>query len=62
MPGLLPPEQRKSAVLKVRFLESEFNILKAQAKLHKCENISEYVRKLVRNDIQRTKKALPDVY
>jgi len=35
--------------------------LKAQAKLHKCQNISEYFRKLVREDIQRTKKTLPDL-
>ena len=61
MPALLPPEKRKSVILKARFLESETPILKAQAKLHKCQNISEYFRKLVREDIQRTKKTLPDV-
>jgi hypothetical protein len=62
MPGLLPPEQRKSISVKVRFLESEITILKAQAKLHKCETLSEYFRKLVRTDIQKTKNTLPDVY
>jgi hypothetical protein len=60
MPALLPPEQRKSVILKARFLESEIKILKAQAKLHKCQNVSEYFRKLVRDDIQRTKNTLPD--
>jgi len=43
MPALLPPEQRKSVILKARFLESEIEILKAQAKLHKCQNISEAI-------------------
>ena len=62
MPGLLPPEKRKSLILKARFLESEMSILLKQAKLHKCQNISEYLRKLVRDDIQRTKNTLPDLY
>ena len=62
MPALLPPEERKSLIAQVRFLESEIKILKAQAKLHKCKNISEYLRKVVREDIQRTKKGLPNLY
>ena len=62
MPGLLPPEQRKSLIAQVRFLESEIKILKAQAKLHKCRNISEYLRKLVRDDVQRTKNGLPETF
>lgn len=62
MPGLLPPEQRKSLIAQVRFLESEIKILKAQAKLHKCRNISEYLRKLVRDDVQRTGKGLPETF
>jgi|LauGreSBDMM110SN_4_FD.fasta_scaffold23410_2 hypothetical protein len=61
MPALLPPEKRKSLVAQVRFLESEIKILKAQAKLHKCRNISEYLRKLVRDDLQRTRNSLPDL-
>jgi hypothetical protein len=61
MPALLPPEKRKSLVAQVRFLESEIKILKAQAKLHKCRNISEYLRKLVRDDVQRTRNILPDL-
>lgn len=62
MPALLPPEERKSIIAQVRFLESEIKILKAQAKLHKCKNISEYLRKVVRDDIQRTRKGLPNLY
>ena len=62
MPALLPPEKRKSLIAQVRFLESEIKILKAQAKLHKCKNISEYLRKVVRDDIQRTGKGLPNLY
>ena len=62
MPALLPPEERKSLIAQVRFLESEIKILKAQAKLHKCKNISEYLRKVVRDDIQRTGKGLPNLY
>ena len=62
MPALLPPEERKSLIAQVRFLESEIKILKAQAKLHKCKNISEYLRKVVRDDIQRTRKGLPNLY
>ena len=62
MPALLPPEERKSLVAQVRFLESEIKILKAQAKLHNCRNISEYLRKVVRDDVQRTRKGLPETF
>ena len=59
----LPDELRKDTAIKVRFLESEMNILLRQAKLHKCKTISEYIRKLVKQDRSKGKisKTLPDI-
>jgi hypothetical protein len=59
----LPDELRKDTAIKVRFLESEMGILLKQAKLHKCKTISEYIRKLVKEDISKGKRVntLPDI-
>ena len=59
----LPDELRKDTAIKVRFLESEMNILLKQAKLHDCKTVSQYIRKLVREDIIRSKKGakFPDI-
>ena len=59
----LPDELRKDPAMKVRFLESERSIILKQVKKHKCKTMSEYVRKLSREDIERTKpfKSLPDL-
>jgi hypothetical protein len=60
---LLPDELRKDIAIKVRFLESEMHLLHKQANIHQCKTISEYIRKLVREDISKTKKSktLPDI-
>lgn len=60
----LPAELRKDVAIKVRFLESEVTILLKQAKLHNCKTVSQYIRKLVREDIIRNKKGanFPEIW
>jgi Arc/MetJ-type ribon-helix-helix transcriptional regulator len=59
----LPDDLRKDPAMKVRFLESERSIILEQVKKHKCKTMSEYVRKLIKEDIARTKrsKSLPNL-
>lgn len=59
----LPDELRKDPAMKVRFLESERSIILKQVKKHQCKTMSEYVRKLIKEDIERSKtsKTLPDL-
>jgi len=48
----LPDEQRKDLAIKVRFLKSEMMIIANQAKKMDCKTISQYIRKLIANDIK----------
>jgi hypothetical protein len=48
----LPDEKRKDFMLRVRFDESELKYLINQAKKRKCKTISQYIRKLISDDIE----------
>jgi len=48
----LPDDQRKDLAIKVRFLESEMKYIINQAKKKNCKTISQYIRKLIAEDIQ----------
>lgn len=58
----LPDELRKDYGMKIRFLESERHIILKQVQKHKCKSMSDYIRKLIREDIAKAKvKSLPDI-
>jgi len=48
----LPDEQRKDVLLQVRFLESEMKMIFSQAKKRNCKTVSQYIRKLISEDIK----------
>ena len=48
----LPDEQRKDVLLQVRFLESDMKTIVNQAKKRNCKTISQYIRKLIAEDVK----------
>ena len=48
----LPDEQRKDLAIKVRFLESEMKDIINKAKKRNCKTISQYLRKLIAEDVK----------
>lgn len=50
----LPDEKRKDVVLLVRFTEREKILLFQKAKKRNCKTISEYIRKLISEDKNRS--------
>jgi hypothetical protein len=48
----LPDEQRKDLAIKVRFLKSEMKFIINQAEKKNCKTISQYIRKLIADDIK----------
>jgi len=48
----LPDEERKEMMLRVRILRKEVMIIANQAKKRNCKTISQYIRKLIANDIK----------
>jgi len=59
----LPDELRKEYRVVVRLLKSEENIVLKRAEKHNAKSISEYIRKLIREDISKGKRGamLPDI-
>ena len=53
----LPDEQRKDLAIKVRFLESEMKTIINQAKKRNCKTISQYIRKLIAEDVKNDRFA-----
>ena len=47
----LPDEQRKDTIVRVRFLESETKTIVNMAKYRNCKTISQYIRMLIKDDI-----------
>ena len=48
----LPDEQRKDFLLQVRFLESDMKTIVNQANKRNCKTISQYIRKLIAEDLK----------
>jgi len=48
----LPDDQRKDLAIKVRFLKSEMKYIIYQAEKRNCKTISQYIRKLISDDIK----------
>jgi len=53
MKKALPDELRKDYGIKIRFTLSEKNIILKQVQKHKCKSMADYIRKLVKNDINK---------
>lgn len=57
----LPEHLVKDVAIKVRFLKSEMRTLIAQARKRNCKTMSEYIRGLVKADLNGGVKGFPDI-
>jgi len=53
----LPDEERKEMMLRVRILRKEVMIIANQAKKGNCKSISQYIRKLIAEDVKKDRFA-----